>query len=306
VKELPASGHLPTLSFIGAGRAGAALARAAHAAGFGVAAVSSRDHAAAELLARDVGARAVRSPAEAMLAADVTFLAAPDNAITPVAATIASSGASLQHRAAVHLSARLGPEALAALRLTGADIAVLHPLQALAGPESAALLLGAYFRIEATGRTRDQLLSLVTALGGYEIAIPADRRALYHAAAVLAGNAPLALLARATSLLEQAGVDAETAHAALATLLAGAASNAKQRGPARALTGPVVRGDSDAVSAHLKALEPYPEIRDLYARLALEMASLAGRSLDVAARDTAAGVAGERRQDPSGRITKVA
>jgi predicted short-subunit dehydrogenase-like oxidoreductase (DUF2520 family) len=298
VKQSPTSGHLPTLSFIGAGRAGAALARAAHSAGFAIAAVSSRDQSAAERLALDVGARAERSPAAATRAADLTFFAVPDNAITPLAATIAASGASLGRRAAVHLSARLGPEALAALRLTGADVAVLHPLQALAGPESAALLRGSYFRIEASGRTRDQLMSLVTALGGHELVIPSDQRALYHAAAVLAGNAPLALLARATSLLEQAGVDTKTAHAALATLLAGAASNAKRRGPARALTGPIVRGDSDAVAAHLQALAPYPEVRDLYARLALEMASLAGRSLDVAA--------GETAQHPRGRPARVA
>jgi predicted short-subunit dehydrogenase-like oxidoreductase (DUF2520 family) len=304
------SGHLLTLSIIGAGRAGSALARAAHAAGFAIAAVYSRDHTVAERLARDVGARAVRSPAAAMRAADLTLFAVPDNAITPVAATIAATGASLRGRAAVHLSARLGPEALAALRLTGADIAVLHPLQALAGADSAALLHGSYFRIEASGRTRDQLVALVTALGGHELVIPADKRALYHAAAVLAGNAPLALLARASSLLEQAGVDAETAHSALATLLTGAASNAKRRGPARALTGPVVRGDSDAVAAHLQALAPYPEVRELYATLALEMATLAGRSIDVAGSNghrPAKAANGRRgRPEPATQLHRVA
>ena len=68
--------------------------------------------------------------------------------------------------------------------------------------------------------------------------------------------------------------------------------------PSRALTGPVVRGDSDAVAAHLQALAPYPEVRDLYARLSLEMASLAGRSLDVAVDETA--------RHPRGRPARVA
>ena len=213
-------------------------------------------------------------PLAAVAVADLTLLAVPDGAISIVAESIAASGVSLHGRGVVHLGARFGPEIIGSLRITGAEVGVLHPLQALAGPDSASLLEGAYFRIDATGTLRQRLLALVAALHATPLEIDPAKAPLYHAAAVLAGNAPLALLAEATRLLEAAGLSAETAHAALAALLEGAAHNARRAGPAAALTGPVARGDRDAIAAHLDALAPYPEARDLYLHLTRAMESL--------------------------------
>ena len=151
----------PALAIIGAGRAGSALAIAAHDAGYRVAAVASRRGEMAARLADTVGARAVATPVEAVVLADLTLLAVPDGAIATVAASIAESGVSLDGRGVVHLGARFGPEIIGSLRTTGAEIGVLHPLQALAGPDSASLLEGAFFRVDATGRLREQLLALV-------------------------------------------------------------------------------------------------------------------------------------------------
>ena len=196
----------PTLAIIGAGRAGSALAIAAHEAGYVVAAVASRRGEMARLLADTVEADAVATPVAAVAAADLTLLAVPDGAITSVAAAIAASGMALHGRGVVHLGARFGPGVIASLRTGGADVGVLHPLQALAGPASAALLEGSFFRIDASGLLRTRLLSFVAALGARPLEIDPAQAPLYHAAAVLAGNAPLALLAEATRLLEAAGV----------------------------------------------------------------------------------------------------
>ena len=264
----------PSLAIIGAGRAGSALAIAAHDAGYRVAAVASRRGEMATRLADTVGAQAVASPLEAAAVADLTLLAVPDGAIATVAASIAASRISLHGRGVVHLGARFGPELISSLRVTGAEVGVLHPLQALAGPDSASLLEGAYFRVDASGLLRQRLLGLVTALRATPLEIDPAGAPLYHAAAVLAGNAPLALLAEATRLLEATGLSAETARAALAALLEGAAHNARRAGPAAALTGPVARGDTDAIAAHLDALADYPEARDLYLHLTRAMESL--------------------------------
>jgi predicted short-subunit dehydrogenase-like oxidoreductase (DUF2520 family) len=265
---------MPALAIVGAGRAGSALAIAAAEAGYRVAAVASRRGEMAARLADTVGARAVATPLAAVRIADVTLLAVPDGAIATVAAAIAASGVSLHGRGVVHLGARFGPEVIGSLRIAGAEVGVLHPLQALAGPESASLLEGAFFRIDAGGVLAERLRALVAALRATPLEIDPASAPLYHAAAVLAGNAPLALLAEATRLLEAAGVSAESAHAALAALLEGAAHNARRTGPAAALTGPVARGDLGAISAHLEALAPYPEARDLYIHLTRTMESL--------------------------------
>jgi predicted short-subunit dehydrogenase-like oxidoreductase (DUF2520 family) len=270
----------PTLAVVGAGRAGSALAIAAHEAGYVVAAVASRRGEVARLLADTVGAEAVATPLAAVASADLSLLAVPDGAITSVAAAIASSGIALHDRGVVHLGARFGPGVIASLRATGAEVGVLHPLMALAGPASASLLDGAFFRIDATGPLRTQLLGLVAALGARPLDIDPARAPLYHAAAVLAGNAPLALLAESTRLLEAAGVSRADAHEALAALLEGAARNARRAGATAALTGPVARGDTDAITAHLDALAAYPEARDLYLHLTRAMESLMSSATD--------------------------
>jgi predicted short-subunit dehydrogenase-like oxidoreductase (DUF2520 family) len=270
----------PSLAIVGAGRAGSALAIAAHEAGYVVAAVASRRGEVARLLADTVVAEAVATPLAAAASADLTLLAVPDTAITSVAASIAASGIALDGRGIVHLGARFGPGVIASLRTTGAEVGVLHPLQALAGPGSASLLEGAFFRIDATGGLRPRLLAFVAALGARPLEIDPSQAPLYHAAAVLAGNAPLALLAQGTQLLEAAGVSRADAHEALAALLEGAARNARRAGAAAALTGPVARGDSDAITAHLEALAAHPEARDLYLHLTRAMESLVGDTAD--------------------------
>jgi predicted short-subunit dehydrogenase-like oxidoreductase (DUF2520 family) len=264
----------PTLAIIGAGRAGSALAIAAHDAGYRIAAVASRRGEIAARLADTVGASAVATPLDAVVAADLTLLAVPDGAISTVAGAIAASSVALQGRGVVHLGARFSRDIIGSLRVSGAEVGVLHPLQALAGPDSASLLEGAFFRVDASGRLRGWLLALVSALRATPLDIDPANAPLYHAAAVLAGNAPLALLAEATRLLEAAGVSAATAHDALAALLEGAAHNARRAGPAAALTGPVARGDGAAIAAHLDALAPYPDARDLYLHLTRAMEAL--------------------------------
>jgi predicted short-subunit dehydrogenase-like oxidoreductase (DUF2520 family) len=268
----------PSLAIVGAGRAGSALAIAAQEAGYRIAAVASRRGEMAARLARTVGARAVPTPLAAASSADLTLLAVPDGAIATVSASIAASGVVLHGRGVVHLGARFGPEVIASLRATGAEVGVLHPLQALAGPDSASLLDGAFFRVDAPARLRAQLEELIAALHATPLAIDPAHAALYHAAAVLAGNAPLALLAEATRLLEAAGLSRDIAHAALAALLEGAAHNARRAGPAAALTGPVARGEAGAIAAHLDALSNHPEARDLYLHLTRAMESLVADS----------------------------
>lgn len=274
-----AAGRPPSLSFVGAGRAASALAVAASIAGYVVAAITGRSQERTQRLAELVGARVVPTALAAARAAEITVIAVPDQEVPGVAATIAASGAALPGRALVHTAARLGPEALAAARLTTATVGVVHPLQALAGPESASLLAGSYFRLDADPPLRARLETFVAALGGHVIAVPVEARAAYHAAAVLAGNAPLTLLATAERVLEAAGIDPATAHDALGMLLLGAAVNARRAGARTALTGPVARGDAGAVTAHLDSLQDDRAAVELYVTLARETARLAGRDL---------------------------
>jgi predicted short-subunit dehydrogenase-like oxidoreductase (DUF2520 family) len=278
IAAVPNNRSLPTLGFVGAGRAGRVLALAARQAGYPVVAVASRtaEHAAA--LADAVGARHLETPVRVARAADITFLTAPDAAITRVAAGIAASGMGLGGRGLVHCSGAHRASAIVALRQVAAAVAAVHPLQALTLESDPQALRGTYFSVEADATLRQPLEALVAAVGGIAFAAPAGDRAVYHAAAVLAGNAPLALLARAAGLLESTGMEAGMATEALATLLEGAARNVRRLGAQAALTGPVVRNDADTVARHLDALHADDASRRLYLLLARDTLALAGAS----------------------------
>jgi predicted short-subunit dehydrogenase-like oxidoreductase (DUF2520 family) len=166
--------------------------------------------------------------------------------------------------------------AIAVARQAAAQVGAVHPLQALTADSSPRVLCGAFFSVEADEPLRPTLERMVQDLGGVPFAAPNGDRALYHAAAVLAGNAPLALLARAAGLLERAGVDGAIATEALATLLEGAAGNVRRLGAQAALTGPVVRDDAETVARHLQALRNDEATRRLYLLLARDTLALAG------------------------------
>lgn len=295
VADANRAGAAPTIAIVGAGRAGSALAVALAAAGHTVAAISSRDRGAAESLAARVGARPVPSALAAIRAAGFTLLTVPDAAITPVAASVAGSGASLHGRGVVHCCGSLGVEALAALRVTGAAVGCLHPLQALTGVASAPLVRETLMAIDGDTALRGTLERIVRSLGGHPVVLRPGSRALYHAAAVLAGNAPLALLATAAELLAATGMEPGTAEEGLISLMHGALANAGRVGPRAALTGPVARGDTATVAASLAALEDRPEVAELYRVLARATLRLAGEE---GRRDMAQLLDGRRREDP--------
>src|SRR5438270_7391263 len=71
----------PTIAIIGPGRAGSALGRALHTAGYTIAAIGGRNPDNVRNLADELGARAVQSPATTIYLADLTILAVPDDVI---------------------------------------------------------------------------------------------------------------------------------------------------------------------------------------------------------------------------------
>ncbi|HYA00119.1 MAG TPA: Rossmann-like and DUF2520 domain-containing protein [Candidatus Binatia bacterium] len=266
----------PTVGVVGAGRAGTAMAVALASAGYRVVTICSRDPERSARLAARIGARAVFAPLEAVRAADLTLLTVPDTAISGVAAVIAESGAGLAGRGIAHCSACVGSEALMTLRGTGAALGCLHPLQSLSGEDAAPLLRGSLMAIEADPPLLGWLEAIARDVGGRPVTLEPGGRALYHAAAVLAGNAPLALLAVAAELLEGSGLSLEEAEEGLAALMAGAVASARRVGPRSALTGPIVRGDAATVARHLGALNGLPEAEALYRVTARETLRLAG------------------------------
>ncbi len=155
----------------------------------------------------------------------------------------------------LHASGTTEPPALDALRAKGHPGGTFHPLLPLTDPTRATeQLKRAWIGIDGDEHARGAARDLATAIGARVLDIPDGAKARYHAAAVIASNFPIVLLAMATRVLTEAGVSEEAARGALGTLLTAAAENARAAEPSAALTGPVARGDVETVRAHLAAL----------------------------------------------------
>jgi predicted short-subunit dehydrogenase-like oxidoreductase (DUF2520 family) len=257
------------IGIIGTGRVGGALARALVAAGIPVGPVWSRGDSAAALAAALAGVRVADSPSAVVAAADLVVIAVPDRVIGPLVETTTwRTGV-----AVVHTS---GATPVAALAAAGALTGGWHPLKSFAGDESDADLAGVTFAIEAPPALVGRLSELTAALGGVPFTLRPGDRVRYHAAAVLASNALIALLAVAADLWRDLGVDRATALRALLPLVRGTVENAATLGIPAALTGPVERGDVSTVAAHLAALEDdHPRVQALYRLLGRQALDLA-------------------------------
>jgi predicted short-subunit dehydrogenase-like oxidoreductase (DUF2520 family) len=214
-----------------------------------------------------LGATAV-AVADAGRSADLVLVATPDAAIADAACALAPGlrpGALV-----VHLSGACPLEELDKLAAERPDVALgaLHPLQSLPSVEVGVdRLPGSWCAIE--GPPAVERLALTLGLRPFRV--EAGQRARYHAAATIASNHLVALLAQARRVADAAGVPA----GALLPLVRASIDNVDALGAAGALTGPVARGDVDTVARHLDAL-PDDE-RAAYRALATEALRLSGR-----------------------------
>lgn len=241
----------------GAGRVGRALADGLVAAGLPV-------------------ERWSRAQAPASGPRDIVIVAVTDAAIAAVAERLVADGYSGPSTILLHCAGAIpAEEAFSSLRGEVGGVGLLHPLRALAGAPSDRDFTGVVFGVEGDAAGRAAAIHLAERLGGRPLVLDAAGLARYHAAAALAGNHTLALVAAAIDVLVGEGLDRGAASVALGELLASAGRNVAARGLPDALTGPIARGDIAVVGKHLAAL-PEPA-RSLYRRSAGATVQLARR-----------------------------
>lgn len=229
----------PRVRIAGRGRAGGSLAAALGGLGWDVELVPHNE-------ARAEGA-------------DVLVLAVPDDAVAATAARVVPGQAVV-----AHMAGALGLDVLAPHRRRAA----LHPLVALPNAElGATRLRGAWFAVAGDEVAEE----LVAALGGRAFTVADAGRARYHAAACVASNHLVALLAQVQRLAASEAVPFE----AYLDLVRATVDNVAELGPEAAITGPAARGDVATIERHLAALSN--EERTLYAVVADACRRLGGR-----------------------------
>ncbi len=251
----------PRTAIIGTGRLARAIGPLLPASGYVVVTVAGRRIAPARSLCRKIpGARAMTSHARAARDAGLILLAVPDREIAPLASDLSENYETWQGKIVLHHAGSLGLEPLRALQRAGAEVGLLHPLQALGDASlGSELLAGSRARVEGTSAAAAAARRLARDLGLVPLHFPRrlnDRdRIAYHAAASLASNDLVALLGAAVDLLQTTGLGRRAAVEALVPLARGTLEQAGRRGLGAALSGPVVRGDASTVAAQLRVLD---------------------------------------------------
>jgi predicted short-subunit dehydrogenase-like oxidoreductase (DUF2520 family) len=293
----------PTV-IVGTGRLARSLAPQLDRVGHPVRAVVGRRRSA--VLAACHGlrvARATTSLESGVELGRLVLLAVADRDVAALASRLAELGTiDWRHRVVLHHAGALGLEALDPLRRAGAAVGLLHPLQCLGGDprRAAAILPGSRALVAGDARGLRAARRLARALG--LVILPFARltsaeRTTYHAAAAMASNDMLALVAIAAGLLEALGLGPRAALAALLPLLRGTLAQAEAHGLVRALTGPAARGDVPTLAAHLRRLaRDRPEHGEIHRLLSLELARLAVAGGDGRAAATLARFGGPKRR----------
>ena len=256
-------GQPPVIGIVGAGAVGTGLGVALSRAGWPIHAVASRDPARREHFRSLVDvARVFADPEPILDEVELVILAVPDDAVAAVAGSLRLYGG----QAMVHTSGALGAEVLAPAMAAGTQIGAFHPLVAFADTERAvAALHGATVTIEGDDQLAGMLADMAEAIGARPVRLAPGTKAAYHAAAVLAAGGFVALLDAIAELGRVAGLDEAGSLAIYGPLIEGTLGNARALGIRAALTGPMTRGDSGTLRAHLDALRAHaPGVLPLY------------------------------------------
>ncbi|MEV4239578.1 MULTISPECIES: DUF2520 domain-containing protein [unclassified Nocardia] len=263
----PAPARL-TVGIVSAGRVGSALGAALERAGhvvFGVAAISD----ASVHRARTRLPESEILPVEEVAArSELLLLAVPDAELPGLVRGLVSADVVRAGTIVAHTSGANGVGVLAPLAERGVLPLAIHPAMTFTGhDEDVARLGNACFGITAADEIGFAIAqSLVIEMGGEPVRVQEENRQLYHAALAHGSNHLVTVVLDAVDalraalagpgLLGQQIVDDQPnglAERLLAPLASAALDNALRRGQS-ALTGPVARGDADAVAAHLSAM----------------------------------------------------
>ncbi|HSK97318.1 MAG TPA: Rossmann-like and DUF2520 domain-containing protein [Euzebyales bacterium] len=267
-----------SVAVIGPGRVGTALALALREAGCRMVAVAGRGPAAIERFRSVVPTAAPVSVEDAARAAALVLLTVNDDELPGVARHLAGADAVTTGSRWVHTSGRHGVAVLRPVMLAGGRVAACHPAQTFPAPDVAAADLdGCAWAVTAAAHDRVWAHELVRRLNGDPVDVDEAARVRYHAGLAVGSNGTAAVVSLARDLLLAAGIG--TPERFLTHLVTRSAGTAAEHGAA-ALTGPVRRGDTATVRAHLDDLrtvlpEAIPAYRAL-AELALAYARRAG------------------------------
>lgn len=266
------------IGFIGAGKVATAFGRYLHDRGMVIGGYFDRHGDKVAHAARATRSRACGDGAEVAACSEMVLITTRDDQIQPAAEDLCRRKAFGAHHLVGHMSGAHPSVILSQAEKLGAAVFSLHPLQAFAQENKAVDdLTHTWFSLDGTDPRIDQVADILNKTGNPFFRILPENKRLYHLSACIISNYLVTLLQIGMTALEQSGIPPKEGLTAMLPLIQGTIANVVEMGPARALTGPIARGDATTIKHHLEALEEQQliDLKAFYSYLGLKTLELA-------------------------------
>lgn len=243
---------IKNIILIGAGNVATQLGFALLDAGFKIVQVYSRTQTSVELLAEKLSADFTISIDEINLEADLYIISLTDEATGEICKKL-----DLHDKFVIHTSGSLPMDILSAV---SNSFGVFYPLQTFSKSRNINFQ-DIPLCLEANSQENlDLLIKLAKKISEKIYEINSGQRKILHLAAVFACNFPNFMYSIARKILIGADLDFEL----LKPLIRETAEKVQTINPAKAQTGPAIRGDRKIMEQHLELLKDNKEMYDLY------------------------------------------
>ena len=266
------------IGFVGAGKVATAFGRYIHSKGAHISGYLDRHADKTAHACESTASRVFDSLGQLAGQSDVILITTRDDQIAGVGLQMCAQHCVEPRHLVGHMSGAHSSRILEAVSKQGAAAFSLHPLQAFADEDqSLAALPHTYFSLEGAPAATDELRSLLKQMGNPYFKLRAEHKSLYHLAACVLSNYLVTLMHSGLGALQAADIDPGTGFSAMRPLIEGTLNNIGRLGSAKALTGPIARGDTGTIEHHLETLNRMglEELKSVYTFLGLKTLDLA-------------------------------
>lgn len=207
---------------------------------------------------------------------DILIISTPDGQIEKVWSNLVNIN--ITNKIVCHCSGSLSSKIFFDSNTRKVSVASMHPMHAFSSKEdSYKTLPGVFFTIEGDALALETIGTMLRLKSNPFKIIAADDKYKYHLANVFVSNLVVGLANVGIKLIADCGFSKEEALFALASLAKNNLASIFEKGPVKALTGPVERNDLATVKHHLQAInsKDYDLERQIYKSLSKELVKIA-------------------------------
>lgn len=244
------------IAFIGAGKIAYSLIAALTQAQYSMVSIISRNKFSAQKLAEKFKIPHHSNRLNSLNQnIEIFFLTVPDNQIEKVAKSLSKLNLNFEQSFFVHVSGALNIDELKSLKKKKGNVASFHIMQTFPS-QSIVDIKNCSVAIETESRKAKYFLTmLATNLKLKPFFLKPDKKIYYHLAGVFASNFLVGNFSASEKMFKLTEAEKTNFLSVINSTVNSTLSNVRNVGPAKALSGPVERGDFETVEKHLKALK---------------------------------------------------